>query len=163
MITRGISGTTVDARRNNTAGFTLLELMIAAVVVAVLAAIALPSYQLWIQNSRRADATTGLMDLANRMQRYYSENNTFVGATIAAGVPATDVLGSATSLQGYYTLTLCAPSDTAHACLTTTAYTLYATRVSPQTADTRCGDLTLTSTNVRGMVNATLTDPADCW
>jgi hypothetical protein len=31
------------------------------------------------------------MDLANRMQRYYSENNTFASATIAAGVPATDV------------------------------------------------------------------------
>src|SRR5438874_6232951 len=101
-------------RKYRVAGFTVLELMVVALIVAVIAAIALPAYQLTVQKSRRADGTTALMDLANRMQRYYSENNTFVGATIAAGVPATDVLASATSPQGYYTLTLCAPADTGH-------------------------------------------------
>jgi type IV pilus assembly protein PilE len=139
----------VSRAASSTRGFTLLEVMIVCAVVAILAAIAFPSYQLAVQKGRRADATSSLMDLANRMQRYYSENNTFATATIA------NVGASSTSPQGYYTLSI-----TAQAANT---YTIQATRVAPQTADTRCGDLTLTSTNVKSMVNATLTDPTACW
>ena len=144
-------------RKHRVAGFSLLELMITVAAVAILAAIAFPSYQLWVQKSRRADGTTALMDLANRMQRYYSENNTFASATIAAGVPATDVLASNISPQGYYTLSFNPNPPLAN------SYGLVATRRGLQTADTRCGDLTLTSTNVRNMVNNTVTDPTECW
>jgi len=129
------------------AGFSIIELMIVLGIVGVLAAIALPSYEFWIKGARRADGTTALLDLANRMQRYYSENNTFATATIAAGA-ATDVLPSATSPQGYYTITFVSGT------LLANSYTIKATRAGVQASDTRCGDLTLTSANVRGIVTA---------
>ena len=45
-------------------GFTLLELLIVAVVVAVLAAIALPSYQDYVIKARRSEAKEALIRLA---------------------------------------------------------------------------------------------------
>jgi len=139
-----------QVRRDAAAGFTLLQLLIAVVVMAILAAIAYPSYKLRIDAGRRADGTTALFDLANRMQRYYTENNTFIGATIA------NVGANATSPQGYYTLTIPA--------LAANTYTLQATRAGVQAGDTRCGDLTLTSANVRGIVNNTTGITWDqCW
>ncbi|HET9108841.1 MAG TPA: prepilin-type N-terminal cleavage/methylation domain-containing protein, partial [Steroidobacteraceae bacterium] len=44
-------------------GFTLIELMIAVVVVAILMAIAVPSYESYVEKSRRTDAKTALLDL----------------------------------------------------------------------------------------------------
>jgi len=141
-------------------GFTLIEVMIVVVVISILVAIAYPSYKLWINKGRRADGTTALLDLANRMQRYYTENNTFATATIAAGVTATDVLTSATSPQGYYTLSFY-PAGTPP---TANAYTLLATRAGVQVGDTQCGDLMLTSTNVRDIVhNAPGVTWDKCW
>jgi type IV pilus assembly protein PilE len=58
-------------------GFTLIELMIAVAVVAILTAIALPSYQTYIRKSRRADAKTALLDLAAREERYFTLNNSY--------------------------------------------------------------------------------------
>jgi type IV pilus assembly protein PilE len=133
-------------------GFTLLELMMVLVIVAVLAAIVLPSYQNAVNKGRRPDGTSALLDLANRLQRYYSENNTFATATIAAGA-ATDLLTSATTAQGYYTLSITAKAAN--------TYTIQATRAGAQVADTKCGDLTLTSTSIRGVSGAATV--ADCW
>jgi prepilin-type N-terminal cleavage/methylation domain-containing protein len=52
-------------------GFTLIELMIAVVVIAILAAIAYPSYQDSVRKSRRADAKSALMEHAQFMERTY--------------------------------------------------------------------------------------------
>jgi type IV pilus assembly protein PilE len=146
------------ASKRGGAGFTLLELMIVVAVIAGLAAIALPVYQNAVSKGRRADGTTALLDLANRMQRYYSEHDTFATATIAAGNTTTDVLASATSPQGHYTLQI--DSGT----LTATFYKIRATRAGAQTVDTRCGNLTFTSTSIKGIESAAAGVTWDqCW
>ncbi len=142
------------SRRETAAGFTMLELMITTAVIAILAALAYPSYKNWVDSGRRADGTAALLDLANRMQRYYAENNTYVGATIAAGT-ATDVISSATTPQGYYTL------DFGGVALTATTYILRATTAGVQVNDTRCGNLTLTSANVKSISGTATVD--QCW
>ncbi len=55
-------------------GFTLVDLLIALAVVAILLAIAIPSYQSYIMQARRSDAKTGLLDLAVREERFLSLN-----------------------------------------------------------------------------------------
>ena len=52
------------------AGFTLIELMIVVVIVAILAAIAIPSYENQMKKGRRAAAQTFLLDIANRQQQF---------------------------------------------------------------------------------------------
>jgi type IV pilus assembly protein PilE len=140
-------------RRKRTIGFTLLELLMALAVLAILAAIAYPSYRQSIINGRRADGSTALLDLANRMEQYYAQNNTFATATVAAGVAATDVLTSNVSAQGYYTVSIEAQAAN--------TYTIRASRAGAQTVDTLCGDFKLTSAGVK-IVTGTFA-VARCW
>ncbi len=63
-------------------GFTLIELMIAVVVVGLLSALAYPSYQQQVAKGRRADAKQALLELAQKMERFYTERGTYVGATL---------------------------------------------------------------------------------
>ena len=51
-------------------GFSLIELMVALVVVAVLGAIAIPSYQSYTRDARRAAATSALSDVAARQEQF---------------------------------------------------------------------------------------------
>lgn len=81
-----------------TAGFSLIELLIVAVIVAILSTLALPAYVGFIRESRRSDATIALMELAAAAERYYATNSTFSGVT-----PAT-LLGRDFSEDGHYRL-----------------------------------------------------------
>jgi general secretion pathway protein G len=55
-------------------GFTLLELMIAAGIVAILAAIAIPSYQSYVAQAKVAAATVDIMKIEQAIERYKSQN-----------------------------------------------------------------------------------------
>lgn len=153
--------------RKAMSGFNLIELMIVVVIVSIIAAIALPSYQESVAKSKRADAQGALYALASAMERGFTENTTYcdIGTTAvgACGGGAGDsgtptVLGPTVPLDGgvaYYDLTIAA--------VTTTTYTISATRTGSMSAD-KCGDFTLTSTNVQNIANQ---DGgivrADCW
>jgi type IV pilus assembly protein PilE len=146
-------------------GFTLIELMIVVTIIAIMASIAYPAYQDQVRASRRADCAGSLMRLAQSMERYFTTNNTYVGAA-AAGPPGgpipavysnqcpTDGAGAAAG-QATYNLVI----QTA----TASTYTLRAVPVNVQAADD-CGTLTLTNTGLKGMIgnngNVTL---QDCW
>ncbi len=56
-------------------GFTFLELMAAAGILAILAAIAIPLYQAQIQTAKVAAATADIMSIAQRIARYNTVNN----------------------------------------------------------------------------------------
>ena len=68
-------------------GFTLIELMITVAVIAILAAIAFPSYQDSLRKSRRTDAKNALTQAMANMERYYTENNTYATAAICGTNP----------------------------------------------------------------------------
>ena len=58
-------------------GFTLIELMIVVVVIAVLSAIALPSYSDYVTRSKFAEAWAQLADLRVKMEQYYLDNRRY--------------------------------------------------------------------------------------
>jgi len=64
-------------------GFTLIELMIALVVVAILTAIALPSYQDYVARGKISEATSNLADMRVKLEQYFQDNRTYVGACVA--------------------------------------------------------------------------------
>ena len=76
--------TMINQTRRRQGGFTLIEVMIVVAIVAILAAIAYPSYLESVRKSKRAEARAQLMEAAQYMQRFYSQNDSFkraIGAT----------------------------------------------------------------------------------
>lgn len=61
-------------------GFTLMEVMIAIVVVGILSAIALPQYNEFVRRSRIVEATNGINDFRTRMEQFFQDNRTYANA-----------------------------------------------------------------------------------
>jgi type IV pilus assembly protein PilE len=147
----------VLARR--TRGFTLIEVMITVAIVGILAAIAYPSYRDSLIKSRRADAKAVLLEAAQWMERFYTENARYDQdrAGDAVALPAALSAAPKEGSTKYYAITL------VDADLARTTFTLQAAPNSNggQDADP-CGTLTLTNTGARGVLGEGAS--ADrCW
>lgn len=58
-------------------GFTLIELMIVIIIIAVLASIAIPSYREAVKRGNRRAAQSTMMDIANRQQQFFVANRAY--------------------------------------------------------------------------------------
>jgi len=74
----------VGRLRLGSKGFTLIEVMIAVVIVGLLAAIAYPAYTRQIQQSRQTDAQGQIMEFASALEGHRSKNFSYAGATLPA-------------------------------------------------------------------------------
>ena len=129
---------------NRSQGFSLIELMIAVVIVGILAAIAIPMYSDYVTRSRRADGQATLMQVAQELERCYtqfSKYNDNSCSVVNSGVV------SETSDQGFYVVTANKLDES--------AFTLIATPQNEQADDTDCGELKLTHLGIQL--------PPDCW
>ena len=61
-------------------GFTLIEVMITVVIIAILAAVAIPSYTDYITRSKIQEATTTLLAQRTKMEQYFQDQRTYSGA-----------------------------------------------------------------------------------
>ncbi|MFZ6648998.1 type IV pilin protein [Undibacterium sp. TJN25] len=133
-------------------GFTLVELMIVVVIVGVLAAVAMSSYQGQVLKSRRTDAKNAVLDLAAREEKYFATHNTYsiVGTDLnyTTVFPVNITSGS----QVYYTLTV---TQT-----TTSDFTATATPSGKQTGDA-CSSFIVNNFGVQS--NGPGATATNCW
>jgi type IV pilus assembly protein PilE len=130
-------------------GFTLLEIMIVVVIVGILAAIVLPSYQNQMRKSRRASAESHLMDVAARQQQYLMDNRQYAANLSTLGITTPPEVST------YYTISACDASFTCSVAGTPPSFTVSATPIGGQAAD--LGGATLT------INNAGAKSPATAW
>jgi len=112
---------------NTQKGFTLIELMIAVIILAILAAIAIPSYTQYVERAECEDGKALITGAANFMERYRAQN----GGSYANA-----------SLNGFGT-----SSETFDVEITNSAAATYTLTATAQ--GRLDGDLTLTQANVR--------------
>lgn len=132
--------------RGRASGFSLVELMVALVVAGVLAAIAIPSYTQYILRSNRDVAKAALSENAQFMERYFTTNNTYVGAALPVSVIPRGASGTGVR----YNLSFVADP-------TVDAFTIRAVPANAQSGES-CGTLTLANTGAQGAGQA-----SGCW
>ncbi|WP_192035987.1 type IV pilin protein [Halomonas sp. YLGW01] len=132
-------------RAKYASGFTLIELMIAVAVIAILASIAYPSYTNYIQEARRTDAKATLMEVAGQLERCYTVTGDYRyrNADEDDCVDFTDL----ESDERFY--------DIAAPTLTASAFTLSADPKQAQASDTDCDPIRVTHQGIR--------TPDACW
>jgi len=147
---------TVRSQPARVAGFTLIELMAAILIAAILLSIAVPTYMSQIRKSRRTEARTAVLDLATREERFFSVNNSYStldfdlgygGSATTSAAIANKAVGS-----GYYTVTVTTP--------TTATFKIVATATCTQAKDSQCLTFSVDQT---GLQTSTPAAPATCW
>ncbi|WP_306522746.1 type IV pilin protein [Rheinheimera sp.] len=125
-----------SGKRN--AGFTLIEVMITVVIIAIIAAIAFPAYQQMVLRSHRSDAIDTLANTAQLLERQFTETNSYTGLVLPTA-----------STNGFYTI---------KADITAASYTLTATATGRQAKDTECLTFSIDNTGQKDATTA-----GACW
>jgi type IV pilus assembly protein PilE len=140
-------------------GFTLIELMIVVLIIAILASIAYPSYIGYMTKTHRVAAEGCLSEYANYMERYYATNLRYDqdSAGTANSLPALDC-AAATQTGANYSYDL----PTSSSVLGPSTYLLTATPNARQASrDTKCGSLGLDQAGTRRISGTG--EVSECW
>lgn len=140
-------------------GFTLIELMIVVVILAILFGIAIPSYKDYVRKAARAQAKAKILDIAQAEERYFTNHGTYLAFSYASPPSATGwadyAYSGGDSGSRKYEITVAAgPTGSI-----TTSFEITAAQANSFT-DPACGDLSLKSD---GTKSANGTQTASCW
>ena len=141
--------------RTRSRGFTLIELMIVVVIVAILSSVALPMYGDYVRRSRIPLATAELAERRVRMEQFFQDNHFYVRAAAgtAPEVRAPACPTATDSDKEFFNFTCVADADT---------YTLTATGKGQMSGfEFAVNQAYVRSSTVTGLSG--WSGRADCW
>jgi type IV pilus assembly protein PilE len=149
----------IDSQLGQQRGFSLLELMIVVAIIAIISAIAYPSYMQFVVTAKRTTASSALLQVADRQQQFFMDNKSYTNDLTNLGFAANPLIindegesvasGDADSI---YSISL--------SNVTATAYTATAAPQKSQAdRDSECASLTMTQTGAKGHTGT----GDDCW
>jgi type IV pilus assembly protein PilE len=140
-------------------GFTVIELMIVVVIVAILLSIGLPSYQQQLQKARRTLGRAELMEVMARQEQFFLNHRQYAAALTDLGYPASPYAigtdgndGPATAAGRIYLIEISTLP---------VGFALFAIPQLTQSRDRLCGTLSLTSAGVKTATGSA--SPQECW
>lgn len=123
--------------RSSKTGFTLIEVLVAVAIVAILASLTVTSYHFVVLHTHRDQAKMLMTEIALQQSDFYAENGHY--GTLA------DLPANTHSTRFSYKLTAKTDQD----------YLIQAKAINQQTADSDCSELTLS--------NELIGEPSNCW
>ncbi|WP_211465435.1 type IV pilin protein [Collimonas silvisoli] len=143
--------------KRHTTGFTLIELMITMAIIAILAAVAIPSYMNYVKRGARSAAEGDMLNMAQTQERYFTNNNTYVAVAAPPTAPLAgfqNYSGGSSAARKYDITVAAGPTGSI-----STSFTVSATP-SNGYSDTTCTTLTLDSTGAKGSAKG---NASPCW
>ena len=137
MTMRAAARVRAPALRRGARGYTLIEVLVVFVVIAILGALALPSFLTALRKGNRSDVKAIMMETAQFMERYYTTNKTYAGASVLSAVSPKGSSGAAIKYNVSWSVTP-----------TGSVYTMQAIPANGQVGDS-CGTLTLSNTGAQ--------------
>jgi type IV pilus assembly protein PilE len=140
-------------------GMNLIELLVVVAIVAILGALAYPSYAQHIVDTKRTAATSMLLQVADRQQQFFMDNKTYAADLTNLGFGANPLIVgddgrevAAGDAQSVYSLTL--------ANVGVTTFTATAAPLNGQLSrDIECGSMVIDQSGNRTQSGAA----TDCW
>ena len=141
------------------AGFTIIEVLTAMVVIVVLAALAVPMWRAHLLRVHRADGRAALIEAQAAQDAFFGAHARYASGAEAAAKPPGGLGVKTISAHGFYRIEVRSSSDALG--FTVTAH---AVSVAGQPSDSRCIELSLDQNGRRRAVDSDGKDrSADCW
>lgn len=149
-------------------GFTLVELMVVVIIVAILASVAIPAWRAHVVRSNRSSVQAFMMQVANKQEQVLLDLRSYVNVANNAAFlnKPTDLVSGLNmsvppGVAAYYNLAVSAVAATAVA---QPGFTVYAYPYGPQQVDDKqCQILTLAQDGTKGQIGGTAPTPTICW
>lgn len=139
-------------------GFSLIEMMVVAAILAILAAIVYPSYQESVRKARRSEGRAAMLALMQQQERYYSQHSTYIVFSSSAVNGFKWFSANSPATSSYEISATACSDDSIQNCVLLTAKPGTA-NVNAAHQDDACGNLMLTSTGMKAAAGAA----ANCW
>lgn len=141
-------------------GFTLIELMVVVSIIAILAFIAVPSYQQSVRKSCRNDARHAILEIASLQEKFYFQANQY-STDLSFSDGGLNYSDAEESSEGCYVMAVvdCSTGGDSMSC-----YRITATTIGVQALDSSCKTLSMDSSGKKAALDDSSVDAtAVCW